>query len=84
MGFLIGNLIGEPGSCCHVLFLFFHSRASSMTRADGGSVSALGVHDGKVYEALWERAQKEPLNATEVPDGYEVRLVLLWQKVGRY
>ena len=35
--------------------------------------SALGVYDGKVYEALWERAQSEPLNRKEVPDGYEVR-----------
>ena len=26
-----------------------------------------------MYEALWERAQKDPLNETEVPDGYEVR-----------
>lgn len=35
--------------------------------------SALGVHDGKVYEALWNRAQTEPLNRTEVPEAYEVR-----------
>ena len=34
--------------------------------------SALGVYDGRVYEALWARVQKEPLNLTEVPDGYEV------------
>ncbi|TDL27073.1 acyl-CoA oxidase [Rickenella mellea] len=33
--------------------------------------SALGVYDGRVYEALWERAQSEPLNQTEVPAGYE-------------
>ncbi|KAI0341183.1 acyl-CoA oxidase [Trametopsis cervina] len=33
--------------------------------------SALGVYDGKVYEALWERSQREPLNATNIPDGYE-------------
>jgi len=32
--------------------------------------SALGVYDGKVYEALWNRAQAEPLNQTEVPEGY--------------
>jgi len=37
------------------------------------SFSALGVYDGKVYEALWERAKAEPLNRTEVPVAYEVR-----------
>lgn len=36
--------------------------------------SALGVYNGKVYEALWERAQTEPLNRTQVPLAYEVRL----------
>ncbi|KAL0578791.1 hypothetical protein V5O48_003203 [Marasmius crinis-equi] len=34
-------------------------------------LSALGVYDGQVYKTLWERAQTEPLNQTEVPDGYE-------------
>ncbi|PPQ83813.1 hypothetical protein CVT25_001028 [Psilocybe cyanescens] len=33
--------------------------------------SALGVYDGKVYEALWERVKAEPLNHTEVPAAYE-------------
>lgn len=33
--------------------------------------SALGVYNGKVYEALWNRAQAEPLNQTEVPEAYE-------------
>lgn len=33
--------------------------------------SALGVYDGRVYEALWARVQTEPLNRTEVPDAYE-------------
>ncbi|KAF8513525.1 acyl-CoA dehydrogenase/oxidase C-terminal [Gautieria morchelliformis] len=33
--------------------------------------SALGVKDGRAYEALWERAQLEPLNETEIPAGYE-------------
>ncbi|KAF9484218.1 peroxisomal oxidase [Pholiota conissans] len=32
--------------------------------------SALGVHNGKVYEALWDRAQSEPLNKTEVANAY--------------
>ncbi|TEB33934.1 acyl-CoA oxidase [Coprinellus micaceus] len=33
--------------------------------------SALGAYNGKVYEALWNRAQAEPLNQTEVPEAYE-------------
>ncbi|TFK36086.1 peroxisomal oxidase [Crucibulum laeve] len=33
--------------------------------------SSLGVYDGKVYESLWNRAQQEPLNQTEVPAAYE-------------
>ncbi|KAJ3503355.1 hypothetical protein NLJ89_g8475 [Agrocybe chaxingu] len=33
--------------------------------------SALGVYNGKVYEALWERAQSEPLNRSEIPAAYE-------------
>ncbi|KAF6750439.1 acyl-CoA oxidase [Ephemerocybe angulata] len=41
--------------------------------------SALGVRDGKVYEALWNRAQQEPLNKTVVPEAYEksIRPMLL-------
>lgn len=34
--------------------------------------SALGVYDGKVYEALWKHAQAEPLNGSEVPEAYQV------------
>jgi acyl-CoA oxidase len=34
--------------------------------------SAVGVKDGRAYETLWERAQLEPLNETEIPSGYEV------------
>ncbi|KAJ7153204.1 peroxisomal oxidase [Mycena filopes] len=33
--------------------------------------SALGVYDGRVYEALWARAQEEPLNQTDVTEAYE-------------
>jgi len=33
--------------------------------------SALGKYDGKVYEALYEWAQKEPLNKTDVTEAYE-------------
>ncbi|KAJ7437267.1 peroxisomal oxidase [Mycena galericulata] len=33
--------------------------------------SALGVYDGRVYEALWARVQDEPLNQTEVTEAYE-------------
>ncbi|KAJ6529033.1 peroxisomal oxidase [Mycena vulgaris] len=36
--------------------------------------SSLGVHDGKVYEALWARAQEEPLNKTEVTEAYEASI----------
>jgi len=32
--------------------------------------SSLGVYDGRVYDALWAKAQSEPLNASEVPNGY--------------
>ena len=39
--------------------------------------SALGVYDGRVYEALWHRAQSEPLNMSELPDGYEVSYIIL-------
>lgn len=42
--------------------------------------SALGVYDGKVYQALWNRAQMEPLNSQEVPDAYEVGgFCTLWE-----
>lgn len=34
--------------------------------------SALGVRDGGVYEALWEKVQTEPLNQVEVTAAYEV------------
>jgi len=33
--------------------------------------SALGVYNGKVYEALWNRAQGEPLNETAIPAAYQ-------------
>ncbi|KAF8190757.1 peroxisomal oxidase [Mycena galopus ATCC 62051] len=36
--------------------------------------SALGVYDGKVYEALWARVQQEPLNQTEVTEAYETSI----------
>ncbi|KAJ7257516.1 peroxisomal oxidase [Mycena haematopus] len=36
--------------------------------------SALGVYDGKVYEALWARAQQEPLNQDEVTEAYETSI----------
>jgi acyl-CoA oxidase len=37
---------------------------------DGVLDSALGRRDGRVYEALWDAAQKEPLNGSQVFDGY--------------
>ncbi|KAJ7123613.1 peroxisomal oxidase [Mycena epipterygia] len=36
--------------------------------------SALGVQDGKVYEALWARVQEEPLNQTEVTEAYQASI----------
>ncbi|OBZ74783.1 Peroxisomal acyl-coenzyme A oxidase 1 [Grifola frondosa] len=33
--------------------------------------SALGVFDGDIYQTLWNKAQTEPLNHLQVPDGYE-------------
>jgi len=42
--------------------------------------SALGVYDGKVYEALWERAQTEPLNRTQVPVAYEASIKHILQR----
>ncbi|KAF7343923.1 Acyl-coenzyme A oxidase [Mycena venus] len=36
--------------------------------------SALGVYDGKAYEALWARVQEEPLNQTEVTEAYEASI----------
>ncbi|EKM52427.1 uncharacterized protein PHACADRAFT_260805 [Phanerochaete carnosa HHB-10118-sp] len=33
--------------------------------------SALGVYNGAVYEALWDSAQTEPQNQTDVVDGYQ-------------
>ncbi|CAD7967620.1 unnamed protein product [Amoebophrya sp. A25] len=32
--------------------------------------SCLGRYDGRVYEALYEQTKKEPLNSTDVTDGY--------------
>lgn len=34
--------------------------------------STLGMYDGNVYQALWDKAQTEPLNDKEIPDAYEV------------
>jgi len=42
--------------------------------------SALGVRDGRVYQALWNQAQTEPLNQTEIPAGYEEYIKPLLQR----
>lgn len=42
--------------------------------------SALGVFDGNVYEQLWAKAQTEPLNATEVTEGYEASIKPMLQR----
>jgi acyl-CoA oxidase len=36
--------------------------------------SALGVSDGRVYEAVWQRVQMEPMNKDQVTPAYAVRL----------
>ncbi|KAJ6554277.1 acyl-CoA oxidase [Mycena capillaripes] len=36
--------------------------------------SALGVYDGRAYEAMWARVQQEPLNQTEVTEAYETSI----------
>lgn len=43
--------------------------------------SVLGQYDGNVYPALYEQAWKDPLNESEVPEGYEeyIRPVLKQQ-----
>ncbi|KAG0236657.1 acyl-coenzyme A oxidase [Actinomortierella wolfii] len=33
--------------------------------------SALGSYDGQAYQRLWDAAQREPINQSEVVDGYE-------------
>ena len=38
------------------------------------------MYNGKVYEALWNRAQAEPLNRTEVPDAYESAIKPILQR----
>ncbi len=41
--------------------LMLVSLVPALTKA----ASALGVYDGRVYEALWERTKSEPLNNGE-------------------
>ncbi|KAK7055264.1 acyl-coenzyme A oxidase [Favolaschia claudopus] len=48
--------------------------------------SALGAYDGKVYEALWAKAQQEPLNETDVTEAYQTSirpLLLRGQKLAK-
>lgn len=54
-----------------VLFLL-SVRLRCSTPFDFTTCSALGVYDGRVYEALWEKAQTEPLNQREVTEAYDV------------
>ena len=55
--------------------------------ADHAIYSALGVKDGKVYEALMRSTEHEPLNQREVVEGYQVRFCLfpvsLWVDITR-
>ena len=43
----------------------------SFNISDHNLNSALGRYDGNVYEALLKSTELEPLNKTQVPDGYE-------------
>ena len=42
--------------------------------------SALGAYYGNAYENLWMRVQKEPPNAKEVMEGYEVSVRVTMRK----
>lgn len=42
--------------------------------------SALGVFDGRVYEALWQRVQMEPMNKDEVTPAYAPHIRPLLQR----
>jgi acyl-CoA oxidase len=42
--------------------------------------STLGRFDGHVYDALYESAQREPLNASAIPEGYKYISALLKKK----
>ena len=52
----------------------------SFNHSDHRLNSALGRYDGNVYEALLESTKNEPLNRTDVPDGYEEYLKPLIQR----
>lgn len=42
----------------------------SFAESDYTLNSDIGRYDGNVYQALWDRAQREPLNKTSVAEGY--------------
>ncbi|EJD04840.1 peroxisomal oxidase [Fomitiporia mediterranea MF3/22] len=42
--------------------------------------SALGVYDGRVYDALWARVQTEPLNQSEITEGYQEFIKPLFER----
>lgn len=62
------RLVSPTGSWTGKHFNCFWSRLETSIHA----FSALGVYDGRVYEALWNKAQTEPLNKSEYPSGYSV------------
>ncbi|THV04494.1 peroxisomal oxidase [Dendrothele bispora CBS 962.96] len=42
--------------------------------------SALAPYDGAAYQALWDRAQTEPLNQEEIPNAYEESIKPMLQR----
>jgi len=55
---------------CHDLLPDAITLSDAFGFSDWELDSALGLYDGRVYEALWAKAQSEPLNSNEVPKGY--------------
>ncbi|KAI5121476.1 hypothetical protein M0805_003932 [Coniferiporia weirii] len=61
----------EIASLCAELLPEAISLTDAFGYSDWELDSALGVYNGRVYEALWLRAQTEPLNQTDVTDEYK-------------
>lgn len=58
----LNSALGRYVLCCASLSLSLSPSLKSATSVR---------YDGNVYEALYAMAQREPLNAKQVPDGYE-------------
>ncbi|KAK7055387.1 acyl-coenzyme A oxidase [Favolaschia claudopus] len=62
---------------CNELLLEAIGLSDAFGFSDWELDSALGVYDGRVYEALWAKAQQEPLNETDVDGGASIKPLLL-------